>query len=964
MHVRWIALTSFVALSTAGAASLSGVGLAQAPAAAAKDAAPAAEKSSPSTAVLGKDDIAFATALKRERYTDLAEKLLKVIEREGKVGPEEGIGLKALHLDLRLELAQREFDPTKRKELLRTIVQEKEDLVTQYKGRPVAEEVRNSLPDTYRQLVDAITAAIAREKDADLIALLQKEGSDVCTRAEDAFKKRIEELGIVEAETPATTQQLLAARFNLPRMLYFHALLYPKTEFRRKDLLEQAIKGFQEFGLDYNEYLENYEALILEGLCSKELEKQDDAKAAFRDAYKFPETLGFEKNSKGEYPLSEEMAGTVSEGVLQLMNLLLEEKDPAGALAIAKDYFDTTPGALEARRGLAILGAKAEALLAINDTRGAAEVADQLVQNDERGPWGAKGREIQGRLLGSGPVDPKRGMAIARAAFDRGDEMRALQLMRQVVDALKGSPDAATLGPDAYLFLGSMFARRGYEHEAALAFDTGAERFPASDQAPELVFQSIQRYLAINKDDRRPYFKKRIEERMKLLASKYPNSDRAQGAVMIEGDQAAGEQRYLDAAELYSKVQPSSKSAYFDAQSRTGEMYFRHAIEVLGPDPNKAAEVKTYVGQAESYFKKVITDVEAALKKTVAFDETARLESVGLRARMFLAQLYLRTDRPAEVLTMLEGADERYAQNGDAISGFWTFRIQALQKLGRLEEAVTKLDDLARRDAKSKAVAAAAPLVATSIDEQALALDSAGKKAEAKPLYKKAAKYYVMGARALLAGDSPRTTEIDPLANRMLALGLILNEVPEKQNTFVGWDPSRNKDPELFQLTAELFSASLKIKPSTKGRASLGSMYGFLGQWEQASTTFAELFENQPLLVGNPKRINIQVANANPELLVALFEQAVAENTLGRLKNERERFGTAQTTFDQLGKVCQQGGWNWWHAHYYAIKNKADDGKYSEAKADFNEFERRNDFAQSPGLADELAALKAELATK
>ncbi|MBL8858987.1 MAG: hypothetical protein JNL28_10810 [Planctomycetes bacterium] len=915
-----------------------------------------------SPAVLGKNDAAFASALKRAGYTDLAEQLLKVIEKSGTVGPEEAIGLKALHLDLRLELALREYDPVKRKDLLRTILQEKEDLVTQYKGRPIAEDVRRTLPDMYRLLVDAITSQIARETDPELIAQLQKEGSDTCTRAEEALKSRIEELNALETETPQSIDQLLVARFNLPRMMYFHALLYPKAEYRRQDLLTQAIRGFQEFGLDYYDYLQNFEALVLEGLCHKELGAFDTAKAAFRDAYLFPERVGFEKDTKGYYPLSEEMAGTVSEGALQLMNLHMEQKDPAAALAVAKSYFDTTPGAYLARRGLAILAAKAEAHLALNDTKGASEAADKLVEEDRGGPWGAKGREIQGKLLGSGPVDAKRAMAIARAAADRGEDTRALQLMRQVVDSLPGNPEEQKLGPDAYLFIGSIFARRGFDHEAALAFDTGAERYPNADSASELVFQAIQRYILINRDDKRPYFKKRIDERMRTLATKYASSERAQGAVMLEGDQAAADKRYLEAAEQYSKVQPSSKSNYLEAQYKTGEMYFRHAIEVLGSDPNKAAEMKTYTGQAEPLFKKVMADVDAATKKTVAFDELARLDSISLRARLFLAQLYLRTDRSADVLTLLEDVDDRYGSNADAISLFWGLRIQAYLALDRIDEAVTKLDVLARKDPNSNSIAVAAPMVATAIDEKALAFDKAKKKTEATEQYKRAAKYYAMGAKAMLAADSPRVADADRLANRLFALGLILNEVPEDQNSFIGWDQAKTKEPEMFQLAANLFEASLRLRPSTKSRASLASLYGFLGNWEKAVSNFAQLFDSEQMLTGIPKRVNITMARDRPWLLVALFEQGVAEHNLGKQNNEFERFRTAQTIFEALAKVYTPDSRDWWYARYYTIRNMVDDGKYDTAKTELNDLIRRtNDLGLQYGLGDKFARLKEDL---
>ena len=85
MHARWFALSTFVALS--------GAAFAQSPAPADK-AAEAPPKISPSPAVLGKNDTAFATALKRAGFTDLAERLLKTIESSGKASPEEAIGLR------------------------------------------------------------------------------------------------------------------------------------------------------------------------------------------------------------------------------------------------------------------------------------------------------------------------------------------------------------------------------------------------------------------------------------------------------------------------------------------------------------------------------------------------------------------------------------------------------------------------------------------------------------------------------------------------------------------------------------------------------------------------------------------------------------------------------------------------------------------------------------------------------
>ena len=80
-------------------------------------------------AVLGKADTEFARKLLDANYPDLAERLCGLIEKSGKATPEEKVGVKALHLDLQLELVRREPDLVKRKDLIKGILQEKEDLV-------------------------------------------------------------------------------------------------------------------------------------------------------------------------------------------------------------------------------------------------------------------------------------------------------------------------------------------------------------------------------------------------------------------------------------------------------------------------------------------------------------------------------------------------------------------------------------------------------------------------------------------------------------------------------------------------------------------------------------------------------------------------------------------------------------------------------------------------------------------
>ena len=90
MHLRWIAPSLFVAIAPWAIAPL-----VIAPGAFAQSAA-----------VLGKGDATFARRLYDARYADLAEKLCNLLEKSGKVSTDEIVGVKALHLDLRLDLTR------------------------------------------------------------------------------------------------------------------------------------------------------------------------------------------------------------------------------------------------------------------------------------------------------------------------------------------------------------------------------------------------------------------------------------------------------------------------------------------------------------------------------------------------------------------------------------------------------------------------------------------------------------------------------------------------------------------------------------------------------------------------------------------------------------------------------------------------------------------------------------------
>lgn len=927
--------------------------------------------SAQSPAVLGRADADFAGALLRGGYTDLAEKLCTLLQSQGNLPPEEAAGVKALHLDLRLDLAMREQDLIKRKDLLTSILQEKEDVVRQYSGRKVAEETSATLPDVYQKLGETISRAIQKEKDVGLVQQLQKEGNEVFKAAESKLEARIQELEdlINEATTPnpKLDDALIAAKYNLPRTRYFHAMLYGKSDTTSRDVhLDQAILGFQEFGLDYGDTIFGYEGLIYEGLCYKEKEAWDDAFQAFDDAIALRDNYG--QDSKGVFEGMEPVvADLISWAVLQKLTLQLERNQTAEAVAEAKTFFDTTPDVDETRHGLAVRAVLAEIYLKAGDVRNAGAQADRMVAADPRGPWGSEGRRIQGKLLQSGgPVDAKNVLQIAQDLVQRGDTEQALRIAHKAIEAVGKDAKQANVGVDAWLMIGQAYLARDWDHEAALAFDSAVEQFGTTDQTAEAVYQAMKAYSRLQKAEKKPYYKARAEERQKTLATKFGEHPRASEAQLFEAEQLANEGKYVEAADFYGKVPPAAK-AYLEAQFRAGDAYFSHAFELLKTDAGKT-EGKTFVEQAERLMKKAMVEADAARDKTMDLALRTALDSIRMRARVRLAQLYLHKDvgRYTEVVPLLEGSDEAFSTNSDAISAFWGFRIEALRAQGKFDDAVGLLEALIKKSPDSKAIGPAAGNLARALDARADELRDAEKKTkESIETRRKAASFYALEGRALLKADTINVRAVEVTAGRLFTLGLIANDVPETQQNFVGWDPKNNKDTANWTLAADLLERALQAQPGYKMEITLGRTKGFLGEYDDAAAVLGALFDRESIYDDKKNALNKKALQSKPDLLYAYFEYGVAEHKVAAATQDADRFRRAQTILSTMARNLDPNSANWWQAKFYEASNLYAAGNYADACFLMNDLDRTTTgFGKEHGLDDDFGKLRNELKDK
>ncbi len=914
--------------------------------------------------ILGRGDTEFARELYRAGYVDLAEGLCSAMVKAGKGTPEQLVEVRALSLDLRLDAAKDETDPRKRKDAVAAVLREKQEFIQANPGSREAQEAIENLSEVYRSLGEVLTALLEKETDPAAAAKLRKEGEEIFTRAAEALRERIAKLKELR-DDPAVELRYLNAYYSLPRTFYYHSLIYPAGDIKKERLLDEAVNAFREFGLDYGEKILNFEGLVYQGLCHKQLGKPEEALADFDDAIRLREL--YDKDEAGRFVIPPEAADVVSAAVLQKVLLLREQKKSAEGLAAAKDYLSAVADSLSGSRGLAVLAAQADLQFETEDLQGAGESADRLVAADPNGAWGKYGREIQGRLLGGNASagDAGKLLRIAETLIDGGDGDRALDVCREVLEVAKGSPQEADAGAHALSLVGVVYAKRKWLPEAAAAFDAATERYPTGAEAPEALWKAVQAYIALNEKERRPFYRRRIDDRMARLAKNYPSHPRAALAQLIEAQQVSGEDP-LGAARLFERVAPGS-AGYEEALLGAGDGLLRHARSLL--QDKKTAEAKPFLAQAEERYKKAAAEAREAAKKTLDPKAQASLSGVEFASLNALSNLYLLEEvkRQGEVLSLLEGADGRWADDPAKVAAVWGLRIQALQAQGKFEEAIELLETLVRKDADPRQVGAAAGVLARALDEQGVGLrEKEPRSTAADDLWKKAARYYEMSVRAQVSGDErPNADLLDRVAFRLFVFGLHFNAVPVDQEEFVGWE-GPPKAPEFWEQAARIYEAALTTSVSYRTMVLFGRTQGYLGRWREAATTLANLFDQESILTVDKTRLNNAVLAGKPELLAAYLEYGFAEFQVASAEKDLERFGRARSIFEVLASSLGGDSRRWWHAKYHQIRCLIEQGAYRDADIAVRSVERTTqDFDQGKfGYKPRFLQLKAELSKK
>jgi tetratricopeptide (TPR) repeat protein len=564
-----------------------------------------------------------------------------------------------------------------------------------------------------------------------------------------------------------------------------------------------------------------------------------------------------------------------------------------------------------------------------------------MIEVDPNGIGGVWGRELLDRAGGSSWQDRIKSAEYKAAVSDFD---RALLMCHQIVDDTAGTPDEAEAGCESFLLIGSVYQRRGWYEEAALAYSTAVDKYPRAASASEALVRSIDCYSACQRAGKRKFYKERIDEATDRLIHDFPKDPRASSSQLLKAKSLEGEQDWPGAIDIYKTVLPTSPD-YTKALLMVGLCSYNQAQKLI-TDKN-VDEAKTWYQKAEDAFKAASAAIAERTPKTLdanilkAYDDQDYLARLQL-GRMLLIPAYGKVDSAGPVIDALDTKWGSDAKRGPDIQDL---RGRLFLSQGKIDEAEKWVSGMAQRDPKGAAGPAG---------QLARALDTAGaekRKAnadslEADDLWKRAAKYYYISISPQVKGLVAQSADdMKGVGDRFYAYGLHFNAVPDARVSFVDWTPGGKSDKGYWTQAAEIYEAALAQTPDYKMTINLGRTYGFLGKWVDAARIYQRLFDQEQLVINKPgqkPRIDNAVMKAKGELVFAYMEWGVAEQMAAGVDKDKDRYARCiniftpilnSISFDKSPEI-------FWPTKYHQVRTLVDKGAYEEAKLVIDDTQR------------------------
>ena len=891
-----------------------------------------------------KDDIEFAKALVEKGYPDLAERLLAVIEKSGSSGGEARPTAELIRLDVAQDAALKIDDLVKRKDALVKVLHDKVKFGDANKGTAAAEDCKNRLPDLYGTIGETITSAIRKEKDQQLLEKLRDEGDKLFQQAEEAANARKAEAKTKYEQDPTNPDvefAYQAASYNVCRTLYLHSLLFTLGSGKRNEMIEAALKAYDEFDLDFSDTIFNIYAAIDTGNSLKDLNKPKEALDCLDRAISVRESFGEKDKKSGRWPIgSRDIADIVAYGMFQKMLVLKDMKQSAEMIAVAEDYDATMPDAWQLTSALNIYREYAEAKLATGDTASCLKVASKMQEEDPNGFMGAEGRRLKD-MAGGGTFKDK--LTTAEARIMANDYDRAFALCREVLSDTSGTPDAQEGGCMALLTIGFGYQKRGWIEEAALAYQTGVDRFPKATGAAEALVRAIDCFALAQRAGKRKLYKDQIDEDMNRLVRDYPKDPRAQDAQIKQAEVLEGEGDYAGAIAKYETIAPTLNS-YTKARLKIGLCYFLMGDKLSKEKDSKKEDVNALLAKTETGLKDAITAIGTARGKTIDTGILKALDEQEWVASLSLAKLYMVDSygKIASASPMIDTLESKWAKDPAKGPQIQDLRGRIFLSQGKYEEAEKWVSDLWSRD--KKGAAGPAGQLARAFDQMGLdKFKGKPDSLEGEDLWKRAAKYYYMSIKPQVEGAITQDAdEMAKVAGRFYVFGLHFNNVEEGRASFIDWPPAGRRAPEYWTKAAEIYEATMQLAPDDEITISLGRSYGFLAdlgdsaKWVEAARVYGKLFDVEPLVnPKSPQRLDAAMVKAKPKLVFAYVEWGVCERMAFGVDSDKSRINRCLNRIFlplQNSLKPDTSPQAYWATRFHQVSALVDIGEYPTAK--------------------------------
>ena len=701
---------------------------------------------------LADDDLTYAGKLVARGFEDLAVELYERLAARPGLTPNEKQDLGRRMVDALRALAARTPDLADRSAYLSRADRKINELVKEFGQRVLTPEFRYQQALVLQTEGRSLAKALKDTGDADRKKTLADQGAqklDDCAKLLDQIASEMKaKIDAERTKDPIGYQEkvrdveiaLIKAELQRAWTAYYKADLYEVEDEQRQTNLSEGIRLFGKFVDDYPNVMAMLNARYGRGLCYKLLEKWTEALDDFGGIVKMideagaiPEVQPLKARCTIEWAEISAREGKYDDAIAGLDKMLTENP------ALQDDPKLAELGLLTKGE---VLGGKGLKLKKDGDADGASKVLLQAIAVLREvvrmgGVYSYKASELMAvyaKASGMENLDPESRIALAEALLREGKYDDSIVEVRKVLDDVGADVSRESSFKARRLLAFALRSTRAYEdavkeYQAVLRLYTDQ---PREELAKVHLQYSLTLGMYAKASPSRDDLDKAYVSSLMEMGEKYPETSEGANARYYYGEalkqRAGSPAKWEEAARVYAEVTPRSKY-YGRARYLEGLCYYN----VCKVYSTKRDEKNPKAQQALKTAQEKLVDVIQNLPPPKAGEDW------HVEAARTLADIHLDLGNPQEALNVLDMVAKKYPGLTVGNPKVLAIRLQIYITMGKLEEAVAIVDELAQKKAESDVLLRGYMTLGDAYQKEGDRLKKAGKLAEGDKAHKTAA---------------------------------------------------------------------------------------------------------------------------------------------------------------------------------------------------------------------------------